>query len=556
MVNEGQLLLLIVASLAITAVCRHRDWPAPLVLVAVGLAVSAVPGFPEVEVDGDVVLALVLPPLLYSAALRCSYTGFRANLGPITALGVGMVAVTTAVVGFVAYSLVSDMPLAVAFVLGAVVAPPDAVAATAVAKRLGLPRRVVMILTGESLINDATALTLYRVALGAALGATTGALHGLAEFAWTTVAGIAVGLVMAVAVNALRRWVRDPVLETALGLVVPFAAYLAGEEIGASGVLAVVAAGLFAGRQLPRMGFASRLQEEPVWEALDTLLEALVFGLIGIQLRFVVAAVADSAYDTGAVVLAGFVVLVTVIAVRFAGVFALGFAVRAAQARGKARRLPPPELRYLTVVSWAGMRGVVTLAVAAAIPLTTDSGDPFPDRPVVQLIAFVVTIGTLLLQGLTLPMLIRRLHAQAPWEREEDARAESHIHELTTEAALERLEALRATWPPDQLATLDRLATAVRTQGDAAIAAAQARLEELEEEEGRREAAALAGALRDARADLIAIQRQVLLAERDAGAIDEDVMRDVLHSLDLQEAALGPPVGVDDVSPGEPRSST
>ena len=535
--HEGQLLILIIGSLAVTAVCRHRGWPAPLVLVVVGLAVSALPGFPEVEVDGDLVLAVVLPPLLYSAALRCSAADFRQELGPIAALGVGMVAFTAAAVAVVADLLVPDMPLAVAFVLGAVVAPPDAVAATAVAKRLGLPRRLVMILTGESLINDATALTLYRVALAAALGATTTFLHGLGEFVWTSVAGIGVGLVCGVVAHVLRRWARDAALETAFGLVVPFVAYLAAEEIEASGVLAVVAAGMFAGVHLPRMGFATRLQEEPVWDAIDTVLEALVFGLIGIQLRFVVENVNDSKYSTGAVAVAGVIVLVAVIAARFAGVFALGATVRRAQARGRARHLPPPSPRAMAVVSWAGMRGVVTLAVASAIPMTNDAGEPFPDRAVVQLVAFIVTIGTLLIQGLTLPALIRRLGVQAPEEQEEDARNEAQVHAVMTEAALARLDEMRAEWPPEHEAVLDRLADAIRAQGYAAAVTARARLEGIEEEEDG--SAALAARVRAARADLIATQREALIAARNEGAVDYEVMREVLHSLDLQEAALG-----------------
>jgi CPA1 family monovalent cation:H+ antiporter len=539
--QEGHLLVLTVASLAVTAVCRRRGWPAPLVLVAVGLAVSTIPGFPEVEIEGDTVLAIVLPPLLYSAALRCSYTGFRDSIGPISALGVGLVVITTATVGVFAYLLVPDMPLSVAFVLGAVVAPPDAVAATSVGKRLGLPRRIVMILTGESLINDATALTLYKVALATALGIGTGLLGGFGIFVWTTIGGIAVGVALGVVVVWLRARLHDPVLETVVGLVLPFVAYLVGEHIEASGVLAVVSAGLFIGRLGPTLGSATRLQEEPVWNALDTLLEAIVFGLIGIQLRFVVDRVIDSPYSLERVTAAGVVVLVVVIGIRFVSVFALGGLVRLLQRRGHAMRMPRPLSKYMTVVSWAGMRGVVTLAVAAAIPATLDDGSPFPDRAVVQLIAFIVVIGTLLIQGLTLPALIRRLHAQDPHEREEDVASEAHLYQATTDAAIGYLDDLRASWPEEHRPVLDRIETVVRSQGRAAIDGVREQLEEAEEEDEDVDAArTLPLAVQEVWTGVLATQREVLLAERDAGRVDDEVMREVLHWIDLEEAAFVP----------------
>lgn len=541
--HEGHLLVLLLGSLAVTAVCRRFGWPSPLVLVAVGLAISLIPGFPEVSLDSEVILAVVLPPLLYSAALRCSYTGFRASIGAITALGVGAVIATTAAVGLVAYLIVPEMPLAVALVLGAVVAPPDAVAATSIAKRLGLPRRVVMILTGESLINDGTALTLYKVALAAALGASSGFLRGTGVFVWTTIAGIAVGLAFGAALYWLRRRMEDPVLQTAFGLIVPFAAYLAGEQLEASGVLAVVAAGLFMGHHLPKLGYATRLQEEPVWDALDTLLEAAVFGLIGIQLRFVVSNVVDSHYSVSRVALGGVIVLITAIAIRFACVFASGGLVRAFQRRGRARRIVTPRPNYMVVVSWAGMRGVVTLAVAASIPLTLDDGAPFPDRAVIQLMAFVVTIGTLLVQGLTLPWVIRRLGAQDPDEQVRDAETEARLYELTTDVALARLEELRHEWADEHHAVLDRIAAFVRSQGRSAVETVRARVEESAEESVDDAAVPVSGPHQPddifrLRQELLDAQRRALLEVRDEGEVDDEVIREVLHWLDLEEAAL------------------
>ncbi|MDQ3578876.1 MAG: cation:proton antiporter, partial [Actinomycetota bacterium] len=278
------MLLLFAGALAVTAFARRIDWPSPLLLVAVGLGVSFIPGVPEFRLEPELVLVLVLAPLLYSAALDSSYLDIKANLRPIGLLAFGLVLVTTAVVGVVAHLVVPDLPLASALVLGAVVAPPDAVAAAAIGRRLGLPRRSMTLLTGESLGNDATALTAFKVAVAAAVGTTAFSWgNGILTFLIAAIGGVVVGLVIGVVVHRIRLRIGDGTLESALGLLVPFGTYLLAEEVHASGVLAVVVAGLFLGHNSPAAGFSTRLQETAVWRSVDGLLESLVFALIGLQ---------------------------------------------------------------------------------------------------------------------------------------------------------------------------------------------------------------------------------------------------------------------------------
>ena len=353
------LIALLAGSLTITALARRWGASPPLVLVVVGLAVSFVPGVPAYEIDPDLVLLLVLPPLLYSAALDSSYLRFRDNLRPIGLLSVGLVLFTTVVVGLAAWWLVPGLPLAAALVLGAVVAPPDAVAASAVGRRLGLPRRVMTILGGESLVNDATALTAFRVAVAVAAGATYTVWQGIGVFALAALGGTAIGWAVGWIVHRARLALRDGVLESAIGLIVPFAAFLLAEEVHASGVIAVVVAGLYLGHRSPQGGPASRLQEQAVWKAADTLLESLVFALIGLQLRTVVEEV-----DTGLgrLLLIGLVLTLVTVVARIVWVFPATYVPRWLSRRLRERD-PSPPWQVPAVISWAGMRGVVTLSL-------------------------------------------------------------------------------------------------------------------------------------------------------------------------------------------------
>ena len=507
------LLLLLAGSLAVTAIARRVEWPAPLLLVAVGLAVSFVPGMPEFRLNPELILVLVLSPLLYSAALESSYLDIRANLRPIGFLAIGLVLATTAVVGLVAHWVVPDLPLAAALVLGAVVAPPDAVAAVSIGRRLGLPRRSMTLLTGESLGNDATALTAFKVALAAATGTAAFSWgEGVLTFLVAAVGGVAIGLALGVVVHAIRLRLGDGVLESALGMLVPFGAYLAAEEVHAAGVLAVVVAGLYLGHNAPAAGYATRLQETAVWRSVDVLLESLVFALIGLQLRTVIA----DARPDWTLVGASLVVLAAVIVVRFVWMFPAAWLPRVIP-KIRARE-PKPGWRPLTVISWAGMRGVVSLAAAAAIPLE------MPGRDVVVLLTFVVTVGTLLIQGTTLPALIRRLDVRAD-DASDRALAEAQVQSAAARASIDRLDEVLEEGIPDQLT--ERLRAIAEHRGNAAW-----------ERLGRQELESPASAFRRLRREMLAAERSVFIDARDKGEIDDEILRKVLRELDLEEAAL------------------
>jgi monovalent cation/hydrogen antiporter len=540
--DAAELLLLALGAVGVAAVARRLGWQAPLLLVVVGFGVSFLPGVPELEIDGELLLAAVLPPLLYSSALGVSYVGFRALFHPIVQLGVGLVFVTAIAVALVARLVVPDLPMPVALVLGAIVAPPDAVSAASIGRQLGLPRPVMTVLSGESLINDAAALTFYKVALAGVFGAA-GSVLGIdwssaaGTFGLAVVAGVATGLVLGWVVHAVRTRLDDAVVESVLGLIVPFAAYLLAEELHGSGVLAVVAAGLYLGHRGPEAGYATRLQERPLWSSLDLLLEAVVFALIGLQLRYVVSAVQESERSNASLLAAAFAVLAVTIVIRFLYVFGLEVLRRAPRpTRSGLTRPRRPPWSYQVVISWTGMRGVVTLAAAAALPVEIE-GEPFADRGAVQFLAYAVTIGTLLLQGLTLPTLIRRLGVRDTGQPQRDAEEELHLQEKSTEAALARLDEVVAS-------LVDRVGAEKAKEWDERIRRPLlARTETMhqairaEEEDQAERGRRRAQTFRRVRQQVIEVQRQVLMEERDKGHVDEEVVRAVLQELDHEEAA-------------------
>jgi CPA1 family monovalent cation:H+ antiporter len=538
-VHHVEIFVLIAGAVAVTALCRRRGLPAPLVLVAVGLLVSFVPGVPEYEIDPELILEFVLPPLLFSAALSSSYQDLRRSLSSITRLGVGLVLVSAAAVAVVAWALVPDLPLAAALVLGAVVAPPDAVAAAAVGRRLGLPRRVMTVLSGESLINDATSLTLYKVALAGAASGAWSLSEGLEVFALAVLVGVSLGLVIGWLVHRIRLLFDDSVVSSAVALLTPFACYWGAEHLEGSGVLAVVAAGLYLGHTAPTAGYATRLVQEPIWHTLDLLLESFTFALIGVQLPWLVQDVQQSDQGLGAAALLALAVLGVSILVRPVYVLATVWMDRI---RLPGSHRPPRDsltVRESAVVSWAGMRGVVTLAAAAAIPATV-GGQAFPDRATIQLAAYATAIGTLLLQGLSLPWVIRRLGVRSQDEAH-DRQQEAQVRIATVEAAqrviAEHQERWTQTLGPEVAAQLaSGMATAIerREQATAVILDPS-----LAEDDGMRVVTPGRGrALQDLRRDVIAAQRATLVARRDAGEVDEAVMRQVLRELDLEDESL------------------
>ena len=505
---NGILLGVVVAALLVAAVARRFGLSSPLILVLVGLIACQIPGVPELELDPDLVLFVVLPPLLYSAALDSSYLALRSNLRPIGFLAVGLPLATTAAVGFVAYLIVPEFSIAAALVLGAIVAPPDAVSASAIGRKLGLPRRIMTLLGGESLLNDATALTAYKVALAAAVGTGATLIGGFDNLLVAAVGGTVIGLAVGFVISKVRGKLQDPVMESGIGLVVPFFTYLAAEEVHASGVIAVVVAGLF----------------------LDLILESFVFLLIGLQLPSVVNGL--QGYSTSIVVWASVAVLVTVVVVRIAWVFPFTYVPRWLSPRIRARE-PEISARAVFVVSWAGMRGVVSLAAAFAIPLTVNSGEDFPGRSLILFLTFVVVVGTLLLHGLTLPWVIRVLGVQGD-EEQSDARAEAAAQDKAARAAAARLDELVGADADDVPQVRNRAADILRSWNTHRANSAWERLGRSDEDLGE----SPSNAFRSLRLEMIDAERGVFIAERDAGRIDDEVLRKVLRELDLEEATL------------------
>ena len=520
MSTELALIALVLGSLAVTAVCRRHGLSAPLVLVVAGLLVSLVPGTVEVTFDPNVVMLVVLTPLLYSAGLGSSYAGFRSNLRPIGLLAVGLVAFTTVVVGLVAWWLIPGLTLPAALVLGAIVAPPDAVSALSVGRRLGLPRRVMLILNGESLVNDATALTLFRVFLAVAAGTGATVLGGVGMFVLAAAGGTAVGLAVGWVVHRVRRKLDDPQVESALGLVVPFGVYLLAEGLHSSGVLAVVVAGIYLGYRSPETGYATRLQDQAVWQASDTILESVVFALIGLQLTAVVKA-AGAGWE-----LIGYGLVVTAAAVlaRPLWVFPATYLPRVLF-RGVRRNDPRPSWQIPAVIAWTGMRGAVTLAAAFVIPTT------MPHRETLVFLAFFVTVATLLLHGLTLPTVIRLLGV-----RETDSTpyvlAEAQAQQAAAQAGIARLEELTAGEPEDSPS--GHAAMKLRRITQMRANSAWEQLGRPESETGE----APSNVYRRLRREMLTTSRAEFVARRDAGDIDDEVLRRVMHELDLEEATL------------------
>ncbi len=430
--------------------------PYPILMVLGGLALALVPEIPEVELDPDLVLLILLPPLLYAAAFFTPLRELRRNVRPVGLLAIGLVLATMVVVAAVAHWAL-DFGWAAAFVLGAIVSPTDPVAATSIARRLGVPGRIVTIVEGESLINDATALVAYKFAVAAVVTGSFSALEAGGEFVISVLGGIAVGIAVGAAIAAVRRRLNNPPVEVTIALFSAYFAYLPAEAIGVSGVLAAVTVGIYMGRLTSRLTTpTTRIQGNAVWEIVTFLLNSALFILIGLQLPTVVDGI--GAVDTGELLLDGLLIGATVMAVRVAWVFPLTYLPRWLFGRIR-QRDPSPPWRYTLLVAWNGMRGAVSLAAALALPLTIDAGGPFPERNLIIFLTFSVILITLVVQGLTLPPLIKALGVDDYDEALE--REENQARLAATQSALGRLEELRdADWALDD--TIDRVGGAYR----------------------------------------------------------------------------------------------
>jgi monovalent cation/hydrogen antiporter len=514
---------LMVALLAAVAVvvrlAGYTTIPEPVLLVLAGLAVALIPGLPEVELDPELTLALFLPPLLYWAALHTDLRELRGNLRPIALLAVGLVLVTTAAVAVLGHTVLG-MPWAVAVVLGAIVSPPDPVAATAVASRLRLPKRMVAILEGEGLLNDATALVVYRMAVAAVVSGAFSLVDAGVELVVSALGGTAVGLAVGWVGSRILRRVSEAPVENTVKLLLPYVAWLAAERIHASGVLAVLACGVLMAFHWSAISSGARLQARQLWDWLVFVLESLSFVLVGVQLRTVVEGIEGR--SPADLALAALAVNLVVIVVRLALVFPASWLPRlSARVR---ERDPYPGWRRLTVVGWAGMRGVVTLALALAIPTEVEGGGPFPDRNLVVFLAFSVIVVTLVGEGLTLPLVIRRLGVAA----DDDGAAGDGRRALArlSEVALGHLDTLdpETDGVPPEL--VDRLRERYRAR--------LAHLDRARDEDPPEGAQAAVELIHD----LLGVQREELRRLREQGDVTPEVARRLDHDLDVEEARL------------------
>ncbi len=512
-VAAGIVALVAVVTL-VSAVSRRFVFPAPLVLVVVGLVASYLPGVPTVHLKPEIVLVGFLPPLLYSAALNTSLLDFKRNIRPIAFLSVGLVIANTVIVGLVVWWLL-PVPLAAAFALGAVVAPPDAVAATAIARRVGMPRRMVTILQGESLVNDATALVSLRTAI-AALSGSVSALQIGYDFVETAVGGVAVGILVAYVTGRVRYHIEDETTNTAVSMMTPFISYLLAEQFHFSGVLAVVFTGLLLGHKSHLVQSASsRIFERTTWTTVDFLLENTVFLLIGLQVRQIVSSASHSNLGWSTILTACLAVTLTVMLVRPLWVFPATYLPRLIPAIRDTD--PVPSWTSPAAISWAGMRGVVTLAAAFVLPVHTRN------REVLILIALVVVGATLLVQGSTLPWVLRHLGVTGP-DPAEDALQAASVQQRAAAAGLARLDSLITD--TDSSEVVDRLRRRSSERSDAMWERLGGGDETPSQAYGR------------LRIEMISAERQELIRLRDSGYIPDEVMRRVISSIDIEETVL------------------
>jgi monovalent cation/hydrogen antiporter len=517
------LLGLLAAVAAMLAAAPTLHVPYPILLVLGGLALGFVPGMPELELPPELVLVAFLPPLLYSAAFFTSLRELRANVRAISLLSVGLVLATTLAVAAVGHEFVG-LSWPVAFVLGAIVSPTDPIAATSIARRLGIPRRIVTIVEGESLINDGTALVAYRFAVAAVLTGSFSLWEAGLRFAVNVAGGIAIGLAVGYVVRQVRRRLDNPPVEITIALMTAYFAYLPAEIVGVSGVLAAVTVGVYVGWHAPELSSPQqRLQSTAVWGILVFLLNALLFVLIGLQLRVIL----DTLDATPAATLAGYAALVSaaVVLTRFLWVFPATYVPRALFPRVRERD-PYPPWQYPAAVSWMGMRGAVSLAAALALPQVTDAGAPFAERDLVVFLTFSVILVTLVVQGLTLPLVIRVLRLEEDGvEAKEEAKARLHA----AKAALARIDELvDENWVRED--TADRLRGLYTFRSERF----RARLDGSDD-----------GALDERSADYQRLRRELLQAERQAvidlrraRRIDDEVMHRIERDLDLEDQRL------------------
>ncbi len=511
---------------ALLLVAYYVSIPYPIVLVLGGLALGFVPGLPHVELSPDLVLVIFLPPLLYGAAFFSSLRDLRANLQPIASLSIGLVVATMLVVGVVAHEVVDDLSWAAAFTLGAVLAPTDPVAATAIAGRLGAPQRFVTVVEGEALINDATALILFKFAVAAVVAGSFSAPQAIAEFVVDSIGGVLVGIAVAFVIAKIRKPIDDPLTEISISLLSPFLAYLPANALGVSGVLAAVTAGIWLGWRAPFLVTPeTRLQSTSVWQVLMFVLNAALFILLGLQLPGIVEGVSEQ-YSTQQLAWWGFAVTSAVIAVRFLWVMSRGVFDRATNNQIRELKRPVAPWGETFLVAFTGMRGAVSLAAALSIPVATESGEPFPGRDLIILLVYIVILVTIVGQGLALTPIIRVLGLS---DREGHEAKEAKARLKAAKAAIARLDELGSeAWVGEE--------TATRMKGlyEFRIRRFKARFDE--DDDGELEDRSQA--YQRLRREALEAERAELIRLRDIGFIHTDVLHKIERDLDLEDLRL------------------
>ncbi len=499
--------------------------PAPVLMTLLGIVLALLDFVPNVSIPPELILPLLLPPLLYAAVRRTSWRQFTANIRPIFLLAVALVFVTTVCVAAVANAIVPGLPVAAAVALGALVAPPDPVAATAVAGQLGLPRRLVSILEGEGLFNDVTAIVLYHVAITAAVSGTFSPWRAGLDLVLSAVVAVAVGVVLGWGANKLMDLLGDPTLQIGMTLLVPFASYVLAEEFRGSGVLAVLTTALFLAEYATDPDdVLTRLAGHTFWDIVDTLVTGVAFGLIGLELHNAIRTASGRWGEmlgwAGAIV--GVVVLV-----RLLWLLPATWLTKRLHARRDHDEDIPMSLRETVVMWWSGMRGVASVALALAIPLKTDDGSAFPDRDEIVFIAFGVIMATLVLQGLTLPWLVRRLGVQADTDREKEF--EKALAVRAAKAAKRRLREIEATEElPEELSE-----QMLRRAHDIGVRISPD-VGEDERREAHEQRVRRLKRVRRIQGEMLSAARHEVLAARSEAGADPEVVDRVLRHLDVR----------------------
>ncbi len=517
-------IVLLAVVVVLVRLSRFLELPSAILLFLGGLGLSFVPGFGNIELAPETIFTLFLPPLLFVAGFRTSWRDFQRNARSIGLLAVGLVIITTLIIGLVAHWAIPGLPLAAAFALGAIVSPTDAIAATSITGRIGVPRRIITVLEGESLVNDATGVVVYRLAVAAVLTGTFSIFEAGWKFLLIGAGGIAVGLVIGWLFVFFINKFEDPPVENTIVLIAPFAAYIAADSfLGVSGVLAVVVAGLYFSRRLPRTSSSeTRLQAVAFWNMLDFLFNGALFLLVGLQLRQIVAGLGEISF-LQAVGYAS-IISAALILTRIPGVFSISYLPRFFSKKIR-KNDPFPSWKPVFIVGWTGIRGAISLAAALALPLSLASGAEFPQRDLLIFITFFVILATLVVQGLSLPLIIRRLKLK---DDGTTAREEAAARLEISQAALKRIEAIEGEKdaPAPMLDQLEKDYRRKRDKLSVIVAEGENSCRDYFRDDRRLQL------------DILQAEREELLNLRERGELHEDAARRIQYDLDLEEQRL------------------